>query len=1626
MAYKYINATSSLLKNIQDSKEAKAAKNGWKDSLGRFVSSFFYLVPEEDVVDYDVNELKVLATDAFHFFTDFDGAAPKIRVFNPTEGEHGWQTPYTIVEVINVDKPFLVDSLSEELTRQGFDIQKIFHPVLAVKRDNQGLLEEVAPLEEAAFEGGAKTSQESFVHFQISHTSDKKKMAELRSGVERVLKSVSYAVADWSKTLDRLDVVMSLFSLASREWEKKLKEKDRERLRANSSELVDFLQWLKEDNFVFLGYEEYTYQSKKDEPVLAPVKGSDLGLYRHKQLGLAWDDLPIRNHSTISPNVLVEISKSSTKSPVHRHVHMDCVSIHKFDENGNRTGEHRFLGLFTSQVYYQTAKNIPILRKKIDFVQAHSAFKPQSHNGKALVAVLESFPRDELFQMSEVELFEASVEIVALAVRQSVKLFVRKDELERFLSCIVYLPRERMSTGLRKRIEEALVEAFDGSVSNHYTQITESHLARLQIIIKTTPGKIPSYNVKKIEEKISEMATSWEEKLLAELKDKLGERKGDKVADRFLNAFSVSYANRFTAEDAYYDIKKIEKVIDGKDTVFDMYETPLDAPEFFQFKIYHPAKQIPLSSVMPVLENMGVSVVSEHTYEVKAAGESEAVWIHHFRFVVADGKRPKLKEIKTNFEQLIAKVWSGDLFNDGFNQLVTRAHIDWKQVMLLRAYGRYLQQVGFRYSQQFVQDVLARYPNTVRYILEYHANRFDVSLSDKKREQQQEQLRTKVERSLSTVRNLAEDKVLRSYVELVTATLRTNYFQPGQLDVAQPRISFKFNCKLVPDMPLPRPYAEIFVYSPRVEAVHLRGGQVARGGLRWSDRPEDFRTEVLGLMKAQMTKNTVIVPVGSKGGFVIKRPPAEGGREALMAEAVECYKIFLRGMLDITDNIVNGSVVPPKHVVRYDEDDPYLVVAPDKGTATFSDIANQVSEEYGFWLGDAFASGGSVGYDHKVMGITARGAWISVETHFAAMGVDVSKEEHTAIGVGDMSGDVFGNGMLSSKHTRLLAAFNHLHIFIDPNPETAAAYKERKRMFELPRSTWDDYNKSLISHGGGVFERSAKSIKITREMKQAFNIKEDSLSPDELIHALLKAPVDLLWNGGIGTYIKASSESHDDAGDRANDVLRVNGCDVGAKVVGEGGNLGATQRGRIEYARKGGRINTDFIDNSGGVDCSDYEVNIKIALYQAIRNKSLAQSERTKVLESMTDEVSALVLRDNRLQNQALTIAELQGPILLEVQERFLKHLESKGQLMRAIEFLPTTQDFGYLHADGKGLTRPELSVILAYSKIALYEELLRSELPDDPYYLQDLMLYFPKKMQEKFKKEIGNHQLRREIIATFETNSIVNRVGSTFFFHVNEETGMSAEEIARAYTVVRDIFDLRNVWKEIEALGGKLTVEQQVDLFTVVQNFVERMVLWFLNRLPQPMNVGQVVSEYVEGVQQLSHCLVSLLSPIAAEQYNGQLNYYKDMKLQDALAKKMASLEVLSSSCDIVRVAKQNKLSVDDVAKIYFELGARLDLDWMRKALYSAVPSGSYWRKLSVKTLVVGISEQQIRLTSEVIKHKCSESKCDNPTESWVNKHFSQIQRFDMFMQELRSQESLDLSMLVVASKRVEGICVV
>ncbi len=1604
--------TSAVLEKI-----SKSSKSLLKAGLEEFTEEFYKFVPAEDLSRYKTEELCSIVLNAFEFFKERKKGGPKIKIFNPTMEKDGWTSDYTIIEMINDDKPFIVDSIIEELTRHDLKIYLLSHPVIHAVRDKAGNLTEVAAIKGGHINGDA----ESVIHLQVSHISDKEYIKKLEAGIERVLNAIKVAVEDWHDMLQKANYSITELSASAVVIGDRLSNVERKLLNENTTEIKEFLEWLKNGNFVFLGYIEYNVKNSS----LEIVRGSELGI-----LKLGDPEVLPRNYKEIQKNgnplmgknqTLLEITKANKKSLVHRPVHMDYIGIKRVDEHGNVVGEHRFIGLFTSKVYYQSAQSIPIIRQKIESVRQRSGFSNTGHSGKALAAILEDFPRDELLQSSEAELFEASLGIVILSVQPKVRLFLRKDELERFVSCIIFIPRDRMSTELRRKMEKILVSSFKGTIVNHYTQIAESHLARVQIIVKTKPGKLPDYSLAEIEKKLEKAARLWSDDFEEELYKRFGEKKGEKLFSDYKEAFSVSYQNRFSTEDAYYDILQIEKVIETGLISFDLYESLEGTSEIFEFKVYSPEAQISLSKIMPIMENMGLNTIDEHTYLASPTSTEKSIWIHRFRFSVKGLKKPKLNDIKKNFENAVFKTWFGEIQNDALNKLILISNLKWRDVVLLRAYSKYLQQSDFSYSQTYIQESLGNHPTLVKNLVELFYSRFDPEF-EKNRDTAKKDILAEIEKTLGNVSNLAEDRIIRGFIDLILATNRTNYFQKNADNNFKDYVSFKLNSKSISWLPEPKPYAEIFVYSSRVEGIHLRGGKVARGGLRWSDRREDFRTEVLGLMKAQMTKNSVIIPVGSKGGFVVKQPPLEGGREAFMNEGIECYKTFLRGLLDITDNLSGGKTVAPKMVVRHDGDDPYLVVAADKGTATFSDIANSVAAEYNFWLGDAFASGGSVGYDHKKMGITARGAWISVERHFREMGVDVSKDDFTVVGIGDMSGDVFGNGLLMSKHIKMVAAFNHLHIFIDPNPNPAESFKERQRMFKLPRSTWADYNATLISKGGGIFERKAKSIKLTKEIQTLLDITSNEVTPDELIKYILTAKVDLLWNGGIGTYVKSKSETNEQVGDKTNDSLRINGGQLRAKVIGEGGNLGFTQLGRIEYALNGGHLNTDAIDNSAGVDCSDHEVNIKIALGQANQAGRLTIAARNKLLETMTDEVAELVLQDNRLQTQALTVAQLQGNSILEILGRFISALEKDGLLNRAIEFLPNKDEINRRNAEGKGLTRPELSVVMAYSKIVLYEDLLKSNLPDDAYYKDDLVRYFPEELSAKFMTDIEKHPLRREIIATSVTNSLINRIGAALFYHIKEDTGVSSCDIARAYTVTREIFDLRTLWEEVSAIKG-VNIEQQKELFMEIQNIVERTCIWFIRHYPQPLKIADTIKKFAPGIKDLHGCLSKVIPASLKEVFEVRLNRYKEYGLSNALAEKIAGLEIMSSACDIVQVASQAHLKVSVVAKVYFELGTRLNLGWIRRIIGKMSPH-SYWQRISYKTLVDELFDQQRRLTSEVIKDLCNDKECGNSVETWANDNAKHLERYDSFINDLKVTEEHDSSTIIIALRKVKEIC--
>ena len=1556
-------------------------------ALKNFVEVFYDKMPLMEIETLDARDAAQMATSSYQFMQTRKAGEIKIDVKSAKAGAQ----EKTIIEVINDDKPFLVDSILAELARLDLTPHVILHPVLRVKRNAKGALQEVHAREKK----DASLTTESMMHIELAPLPEGITEARLKTDLERVFRAVGHAVADWRAILAKLPENLALVDKAPRSFQ-----------RDDVNEAREFLEWL-ENNFVFLGYVEYDFSDPKKNGGFAPVRNSELGLFKLEDpdfgpKGLS--ALPQEVHRFLRQPEILQITKSNSLSPVHRPTHMDYVSIKRFDKAGKVIGENRFLGLFTSRVYYQSTDDIPIIRRKITRTLSEANLSPTSHSGKALKAILEFFPRDELFQISEEDLFHTGMGILSLDTKPDVRFFLRRDVFERFVSCMIYVPRDRFSTYQREKIQEIVERAYDGRVTAYYTQMTDSPLARLHIVVKTTPGKIPNVQLSDVEAEISKVTNVWSDTLQKALVSKHGDRKAGRLFRTHKNAFPANYTAIYGADSAVFDIEKISEAISSGNLALDLFRKKQDAPNFVRLKVYNPKQQVPLSDILPMMENFGFRVLDENPYLIvpKEEGNESHVWVRDLRLTMPSVESLDVDGVKPLFEEALANVWHG---------------------RMERAYAKYLKQTGLAYSQDFIIAALTSHPQIVRKLVELFHARFNLD-AKKKGAAGDTAITNAITKLLGGVTNIAEDRVIRLMVNAITSTLRTNFFQKSAEGKRKDYLSFKFDSRALLELPLPRPFREIFVYSMRTEGIHLRGGRVARGGLRWSDRHEDFRTEVLGLMKAQMVKNAIIVPVGSKGGFVVKQPPKEGGREAFLAEGIECYKTFLRGLLDITDNINTGKVVPPKDVVRHDQDDPYLVVAADKGTATFSDIANSISKEYGFWLGDAFASGGSAGYDHKKMGITARGGWVSVMRHSRELGMDITKDVFTCAGVGDLAGDVFGNGMLLSDKMKLVAAFNHMHIFLDPNPDTVKSFKERNRMFYLPRSSWSDYDAKLISAGGGIYLRSEKSIPITNEVRAVLGLGADvkALSPDELIKAILRAPVDLLWNGGIGTYVKAKTESHEDVGDRSNNAVRINGGELRCKIVGEGGNLGFTQRGRIEYARKGGRINTDALDNSAGVSCSDHEVNIKIALRAAVEKGKLTTKTRDVFLAGMTDEVAALVLRDNELQNQALSIAEAQGHHILESRARLMRAMEKSGLLNREIEYLPSEEELAERRAKKQGFTRPELAVILAYSKLALYQEMLDSALPDDPYYELDLKEYFPVPMQTKFGTEIAKHQLRREIVATVLTNSMINRVGAAFFLTMAEDNSVETCDVARAFTVTRDAFDLRPLWADIEGLTGKVKAWVQAEMFVEINHFVTHTTGWFLRNVPQPIDIGKAMEIYAKGVKEFMAFSKTVSSDAIRNATEKKLAYYLSLDVPKPIAERIAVLESMASALDVVRVSLSSKLPVKTVGEIYFEIGQRLRLGWLRVATGNIV-TDSQWDRLAITSISNDLFEQQRRLTLDVIQNMGKKDSADAAYKKWSERNALQLERLRQFMTDLEASEVVDCAKLVVALRNIQAL---
>ncbi len=1594
----------------------------------RFLRQFYANVAPQDMAQDEVEDLFGAAITIWGFGRERQPGVPKVRAYNPRFEEVGWQSPHTVIEIVNDDMPFLVDSVTAALSKRDLTVHLVIHPILRVVRNAKGIVTGLAESEAA----GTEAVAESFMHLTVSEQTSAEALEQIEAALLAVLSDVRAAVEDW-RTMRQtmIDVIAGVEKAPPSTMSAE-----------DVAEVCAFLRWLEDNHFTFLGYRRYDYIGSGTKARIAVSEGSGLGILRSPDVQV-FDGM--RDLSTLPPDVreflltptLLLIMKANKASTVHRPVPLDSISV-KVIRDAKVVGEHRFLGLFTSVAYNQSPKEIPLLRQRVAKLVARAGFRPASHDGKALVNILETFPRDELFQAGEDELYDIAIGVLHLQERQKTAVFVRRDAFERFVSALVYVPRDHFNTQLRKTFQGILERAFNGQMAAFYTQMSDSVLARLHFIINTTRGEVPDTDVDDLLQRLVEAGRSWSDKLLEALVESRGEETANTLFRAYGQAFPTSYRELHSAHAAIFDIDRVEELRDGRDLAMNLYRPVGTDDDVLHLKLFHRGSPVPLSDVMPMLENMGVRVLSEVPFEMAVRESPEGIWIHDFAMRLRGGGDIDLGAIKQPFQEAFAAVWNRQMENDGFNGLVLAAGLTWRQVTVLRAYAKYLRQAAFTFSQDYMEETLRRYPTIARQLARLFVARFDPDRDLGQRVARCRELTIAIEEKLERVANLDQDRILRRFLNLIQSSLRTNYFQAGADGAPKDYLSIKLDSRAIDELPLPRPLVEIWVYSPRVEAVHLRGGKVARGGIRWSDRREDFRTEILGLMKAQQVKNAVIVPVGSKGGFVVKHPPAGGSREEIQAEGIECYKILMRGMLDITDNIKGPAVVQPPRVVRYDDDDPYLVVAADKGTATFSDIANGVSQDYGFWLDDAFASGGSAGYDHKKMGITARGAWESVKRHFRETGHDIQSEDFSVVGVGDMSGDVFGNGMLLSRHIRLLGAFNHLHVFVDPDPDPAASFAERERLFALPRSSWADYDAKLISKGGGVFDRSAKSIRLSPEIKALFGLSADSLPPNDLIKAILTARVDLLWFGGIGTYVKASRESAAEVGDRANDGVRIDASQVRAKVIGEGANLGVTQRGRIDFALRGGRINTDAIDNSAGVDCSDHEVNIKILLGSVVADGDMTLKQRDRLLEAMTEEVGLLVLRDNYDQSQALTIAASRGTELLDAQTRLIRELE-RGHLKlnRAIEFLPDDETLAERKTAGSGLTRPEMAVLLAYAKMALYDELLDSDLPDDQQLGADLALYFPERLRARHADAIAGHRLRREIIATSVTNSMINRVGATFLNTMQEQTGSTPSNIARAYTIVRDVFGLRALWDGIESLDNKVPADLQAAMLLDIQDLVERMTVWFLRNGRQPLDIAAHVAEFGPGVADLRACLLDVLGRHDREHLSAAAKRFADLGVPPDLAHTVASLDVLASACDVVRLAAAAGHPVGPVATVYFGVGARFALDWLREKA-GELTAETHWQKLAVDALIDDFYGHQSILAQDVLaqaagagkegagggkRRKAATNGPDTAIAAWAAARRSGVERTDRVLSDIRASDQIDLAMLAVANGQIRTL---
>ena len=1552
------------------------------EAVSTFMWHYFRHVDPADLEDRTVTELLEVVEDHYRAALVREPGQDVVRVVGPggtdvldggpdldgvDAAATGGLGGATVLQVVTDDLPFLVDSVTMEVLRQGWTIREVFHPQFLVLRDAEGRLRRLLRSAQAAKE--PDTLHESWMHLELLPPArlgpEEAAAAALERGVHEVLDLVGVAVADWRAMAERAVTI-------SAELGARVETGAAGGAGGEADQARELLDWLSGNHFTFFGARDYALRGSGEEAQYVPVPGTGLGILRG-------DEDPPGSFSALprldgTPALLV-VTKDNARSRVHRPAYLDYIGVRRFDASGRVVGEHRLLGLFSTTAYSESVMRVPVLRQKAQAVVEGSGYDPASHGGKAVVDTLETYPRDELFQTPLPELGETVERIAHLKERRQVRMFVRADPYGRFVSCLIYLPRDRYTGTVRRKMEQILLERLGGASIDDSARVTDAVLARLHVVVRMPAGHPPvvlddGVDLRALERDLTAATRTWDD----EFADLLG---GTRAADRLgalLRALPEGYKEDYTPRQGRQDLGALTDLESGADMALALYVPdpmpgrPVDEADL-RLKIFRRDVSLSLSQLLPHLTRLGVDVIDERPYELDA-GHSERSWIYDFGLAVPGGAAAVAESWtaadRERFVSAFRAAYDGEAESDAFCALVMAAGLDWRQVSLLRAVGHYLRQGGVSYSQTYMAQALAANTAIARQLFDLFAVRFDpaLALSVQEREARADALVTAVEHALDEVSSLDQDKIIRSFLAVLRALVRTNFYRSGRAALA-----LKLRSREVPDLPEPRPAFEIFVHAPRVEGVHLRFGLVARGGLRWSDRAEDFRTEVLGLVKAQTVKNTVIVPTGAKGGFVPRRLPDPADRDAWMAEGVACYQIFVTSLLDVTDNLVGAQVVPPPDVVRHDGDDPYLVVAADKGTATFSDIANAIALDEGFWLGDAFASGGSAGYDHKAMGITARGAWESVVRHLRELGIDAASDDFTCVGIGDMSGDVFGNGMLLSEHLHLVAAFDHRHLFLDPAPDPVRSFAERRRLFDLPRSSWADYDPALISEGGGVYPRTLKSIPVSEPVRRALGLGDGvtSLDPTALISAALAAPVDLLWNGGIGTYVKAETETNAEVGDKANDALRVNGAQVRARCVGEGGNLGLTQLGRIEYATCGGKINTDFIDNSAGVDTSDHEVNIKVLLAPDVADGRLTTEARDALLASMTDDVAGLVLAHNVSQNLALANAEAQAPSMARVHGEWIVRLEEQGLIDRAIEFLPEDEVLEARRAKNRGLTSPELAVLLAYTKIVLSDEVGRSDLPDEPDLADRLVNYFPPALRGTYDDQMRQHRLHREIVTTVVVNTFVDTAGITCFHRLSSETGADAAELVRAHIAARTLFGAAGLEAAVARLDHTVTADTQTRMRLAIRTLVERATRWLVDERPRPLDISATVAELGPGVRAVLDALPGALGAREAAAVAERVKELRTAGVPEEVAAAVAALPAGFGALPAVSIATTESLDPTLVARVHLGLAQQLGLDRLMIRI-TALPREDRWSTMARAALRDDLHTAHARLTAQVV----------------------------------------------------------